>query len=87
MLYYFVGQRNDSKTNLNWLGHSSKDVKETFNEVFVYNYTRLKVLGEQAMIEQVFMENLGHCLMVSNVSNVLRVKLCNEIIFIYNILL
>ena len=87
MLYYFVGQRNDSDTNLNWLGYGSKDVKDTFNEVFVYNYTSLQVLGGQAMIEQVFMENLGHCLMVSNISNVLRVKLCNKIIFIYNNLL
>ena len=75
-LYYFLGYRNDSETNLNWLGHGSKDVNETFNEVFVYNYTGLKVLDDQAVVtKQVFVENFGHCLMLSNISKAsLRVK-------------
>ena len=87
-LYYFLGYRNDSETDLNWLGHGSKDVNETFNEMFVYNYTGLQVLDDQTVTKQVFMENFGHCLMLFNFSKTsLRVITFNNIIFISNILL
>ena len=52
-LYYLNGQRNDSDTDINWLGYDSKDVNETFNEVFVYNYTGLDVQDEQAKLNHI----------------------------------
>ena len=68
-IYYLKGERNDSQTNLNWLGYDSKDVNETFKDVFVYNYTELQVVDDdQAIVEPVFFEHLGHCRMVSNIS-------------------
>ena len=75
-IFYLIGRRNDSDTNLNWLGYGSKDVNETFNEVFVSNLTDLTVLDNQTIIDHVFFENLGHCIMLSNVSqNPLKVKI------------
>ena len=74
-LYYLLGERNDSNTNFNWLGYGSKDVNETFNEVFVNNFSHLHVIDNQTKIHNVFLENLGHCRMLYNFSqNPLRVK-------------
>ena len=68
-----TGQRNDSVVNKNWIGYGSKDANETFSEIFVYNYTGLREQSNQAKFEDMFLENIGHCKIMTNYPNPIKV--------------
>ena len=59
--------------NKNWIGYGSKDANETFSEIFVYNYTGLREQSNQAKFEDMFLENIGHCKIMTNYPNPIKV--------------